>query len=102
MAYYPNHQSGIVWVQGEAGAKAYPVAPGNSVLLLDSEEPIFYIKSADASGMPHPLRVFEFTERAQNNATAKSLDLSGYVTYEELEKRLEDVLKSQKKEKKDA
>lgn len=28
--------SGITWVQGEEGAKAYMVAPGNSVLLMDS------------------------------------------------------------------
>lgn len=57
--------SGIIWVQGEAGAKSYMVAPGNSVLLMDSENQVFYLKGADASGMPLPLRIFDYTERAQ-------------------------------------
>lgn len=54
----------IIWVQGEEGAKAYMVAAGNSVLLMDSENSAFYIKSTDASGMPMPLRVFDYKERA--------------------------------------
>lgn len=56
-------QSSITWVQGEEGAKAYLVAAGNSVMLMDSEAPVFYIKSTDASGMPMPLRIFDFVER---------------------------------------
>ena len=52
-----------IWVQGEEGAKAYMVAAGNSVLLMDSENSAFYIKSTDASGMPLPLRVFDYKER---------------------------------------
>ena len=53
----------IIWVQGEEAAKAYMVAAGNSVLLMDSENSAFYIKSTDASGMPLPLRVFDYKER---------------------------------------
>lgn len=61
-AAYPQQQTSqqtapIIWVQGEEGAKAYMVAAGNSVLLMDSENSTFYIKSTDASGMPQPLRV---------------------------------------------
>ena len=41
-----------IWVQGEEGAKAYMVAPGMSVMLLDSEKMVFYLKSSDQSGMP--------------------------------------------------
>uniref|UniRef100_A0AAU8B5M0 Uncharacterized protein n=1 Tax=Dulem virus 33 TaxID=3145751 RepID=A0AAU8B5M0_9CAUD len=55
--------NGINWVQGEEGAKAYLVAAGNSVLLMDSEATSFYIKSTDPSGMPLPLRIFDYTER---------------------------------------
>lgn len=58
-----NASTGIPWVQGEAGAKAYLVTPGGSVLLMDSEAQSFYIKSADGSGMPLPLRIFDYTER---------------------------------------
>lgn len=37
----------IVWVQGMAGAKAYPVAPGAAVWMMDSEEKQFYVRSVD-------------------------------------------------------
>lgn len=61
----PPAQTGtITWVQGVEGAKAYPVAPGATVLLMDSDGSSFYLKTADASGMPMPLRTFDFTERS--------------------------------------
>lgn len=53
-------QSGIQWVQGEAGAKSYLVAAGNTVMLMDSETQRFFIKSTDANRMPHPLQVYEY------------------------------------------
>ena len=61
---------GLIWVQGEEGAKAYMVAPGASVMLMDSENQAFYIKTADASGMPLPLRVFDYTERTNTQQGA--------------------------------
>lgn len=61
-------QGGINWVQGVEAAKGYFVLPGNSVLLLDSEAQCFYIKSVDASGVPAPLRVFDYTERTATPA----------------------------------
>lgn len=57
--------NGLLWVQGEAGAKAYLVAPNNTVTLWDSESPTIYIKSADINGMPS-MRVLDFTERTTN------------------------------------
>lgn len=61
----PQQSAPIIWVQGEEGAKAYMVAAGNSVLLMDSESSVFYIKATDASGMPQPLRIFDYTERGK-------------------------------------
>ena len=57
-----QNNNGILWVSGEVGAKSYLVAPGTSVLLMDSESEKFYIKSTDVSGMPQPLRTFEYHE----------------------------------------
>lgn len=79
---------GILWVQGEAGAKAYPVAAGNSLLLMDSEKQVFYIKSTDPSGMPQPLRRFVYHEDVAESATTPEIDTSLFVTHEELEKAL--------------
>ena len=59
-----QQSSQIIWVSGEAGAKSYMVAPGNTVMLLDAENSVFYLKSADASGMPLPLRIFDYKERS--------------------------------------
>lgn len=82
-------QQGIIWVQGEAAAKAYPVAAGSNVLLMDSEGECFYIKSTDASGMPLPLRVFEYKEvvRTEPQTTGYSADFNPdeYVKREEIE-----------------
>ena len=88
-------QNGIVWVQGMEGAKAYPVGAGNNVLLMDSDDSVFYIKSADQSGMPMPLRVFDYTER---KSEADQPDLSAYVTHEELEKVISGLTPKKKKE----
>ena len=55
-------QQGINWVQGEAGAKAYLVAPGCTVQLWDSEEQVIYLKSADASGLPS-MKILDYTIR---------------------------------------
>lgn len=76
-----------LWVQGEAGAKAYPVAPGSSVILMDSESNVFYIKSADQSGMP-TMRTFEYRERtaAQNPPVQAAQQPQGdYVTRSEFD-----------------
>ena len=52
----------IIWVQGLEGAKGYLVAPNNTVVLWDTENPVIYVKSADASGIPS-MRVLDFIER---------------------------------------
>lgn len=104
--YSPSYpapcSNGINWVSGESGAKSWMVGRGETVLLMDSENQVFYIKSADASGMPLPLRVFDYTERTQNvpNGTqnAQKDTECVYITrsefddlrakYEELEKQI--------------
>lgn len=53
--------NGLLWVQGEAGAKSYLVAPSTTVLLMDSEAQRFYLKSSDAAGMP-TMKTFEYQE----------------------------------------
>lgn len=93
--------TGIVWVQGEAGAKAYPVAAGNSMLLMDSESERFYIKSTDVSGMPMPLRTFSYKESLEADGEKKSVDMSNYITRDELEARLSSLKPTTKKGKKE-
>lgn len=93
----PASNSGIIWVQGEAAAKAYPVASGQSVLLMDSEDSVMYIKSTDQSGMPQPLRIFEYKERSSNHsepAAVKASPVDEFVSRKEFEEFREDVKRS--------
>lgn len=71
---------GINWVQGEAGARAWMVAPGSQVLLMDSEAQRFYIKTVDPSGIP-TMKTYEFTELTDNPAPRPEQ----YVTRAEFE-----------------
>ena len=73
-----TQQNGIIWVQGEAAAKSYLVAPGQTVQLWDSEEKVIYLKSADASGMPS-MKVLDYTIRGE--AEAKPTE---YATKEDM------------------
>ena len=66
-----QQNNGITWVQGENSAKSYPVAAGQSILLMDSESPVMYIKSTDQSGVPLPLRVFDYKERSNSSSNAQ-------------------------------
>lgn len=50
-----------VFVQGEAGANAYPVASGSTVLLIDFDSGKFWLKS-NVNGIPQKLRTFAFSE----------------------------------------
>lgn len=83
----------LIWVQGENAAKAYPVASGQSVLLMDSEDSVMYIKSTDQSGMPQPLRIFEYKEKTghQNASGIASKPSEEYVSRKEFEAFRDDV-----------
>lgn len=91
----PQQNNGLTWVQGIEGAKSHFVSPGQSALLMDSESNSFFIKTADASGMPLPLRVFDYKERTAQQApqqpTVAVTDTSGYITREEFEARIAEI-----------
>lgn len=89
--YYPQQQqaqqpqpqpaqqsNGIIWVQGEAGAKSYLVAPNTTVQLWDSESDVIYLKSADASGMPS-MKVIDY--KVRNSSSEQSHSVSQQVSY---------------------
>lgn len=82
-------QGSLIWVQGEAGAKSYLVAPNSTVQLWDSEAQVVYLKSADASGMPS-MKVLDYTIRetglnGSNTTPAGAVSSSSmYATKEEI------------------
>lgn len=51
------------YVQGEAAAKSYPVAPGQLAILIDTEDPVIYTKTTDQFGRPLPIKILDYKER---------------------------------------
>lgn len=97
-----QQQNGIIWVTGEAGAKAYLVAPNNTVQLWDSEANVIYLKSADASGMPS-IKVLDYTirETAQNGANKPPVvsdkEILNFATKDEIKAISDEITAIQKK-----
>ena len=73
----------INFVNGEQAAREWMVTPGSTVFLMDNNGSSFYLKSVDASGMPQPLRIFDFTERAATPQKAPEAAGNNFVTREE-------------------
>lgn len=48
-------KSGFVFVQSEQEARAYPVAPGNSVTFKDESQPYCYVKTMGFNQLDRPL-----------------------------------------------
>jgi hypothetical protein len=68
----------MIWVLNENEATSYPVAPNNSVVLWDKNNPTIYIKSVNANGVPS-MRVLDFTERSTD---ASNLPVNAPKTHE--------------------
>ena len=92
--------SGINWVQGRAGANSFYVAPGQSALLMDSEDSVLYVKSVDMTGRPMPLEIYDLVKRdsvvdvpqisqRQAPASQPAPDMSQYVKASDLESMVE-------------
>jgi hypothetical protein len=55
----------MLFVLNENEASAFPVAPNNSVVLWDKNHKTFYIKTANAQGIPS-MQTYDFTQRIEN------------------------------------
>lgn len=90
MQQQQQQQAGLTWVQGEAGAKSFLVAPNTTVDLWDSEAQVIYLKSADASGMPS-MKVLDYTIRDSSNLPPKTPVTPEYATKNEVETIKDDL-----------
>lgn len=94
----PNIESTFAWVYDYNGAKAFPVAPGKTVLLMDRKNPILYLKSTDMSGRPMDLEIYELCriDESRFNTSyqgqGQQVDMSEYVKSSDLEKRVTDIM----------
>lgn len=89
-------QNTFAWIQGGiATATNYPVAPGNTVVLIDSDNPLLFIKSADLSGKPQPMQTrYLVTEEEYNklqNGNQNEMISKEYVTKEDFQKYISEA-----------
>lgn len=86
-----------IWVQGEIGAKAYLVAPGNTVPLWDSEQYVIWLKSVLPNGVPSMVRInYSFDNPAPAPAPVPAQN-ADYITRAEFEKRIAELNKTEVK-----
>lgn len=77
----------IDWVVGKASADAYPMAPNGKVMLMDSQEPVLYVKTTDPMGRPS-LITYDLVERAPI-----SVEVNGTIDYDKIRKMIADEVK---------
>ena len=87
----PQPDCGIIWVQGEAGARGYIVAQGNTVPLWDSESNTIYLKSVDPTGVPS-MRIFDYTERTTAQRQPPVMPQQDYITRKEFEAVISQIM----------
>lgn len=81
----------FAWVQGEAAAQAFQVAPGSTVMLMDSENPVLYMKSADNTGRPSPMQKMYLVSEEDYNKIQNEPKNSDFVTKEDLQKAIDEI-----------
>ena len=85
-----QQNGGINWVGSKLEADNWPIAPGCAVALWDSNNPVIYLRQADSTGKPST-KVYDLVERT--DSPAPQVDLSRYVTIDQLEDILAERLK---------
>lgn len=83
----PTNGSSIIWVNGEKEVDDYLIAPNNAVALWDKNNPVVYVKQADATGKP-TTEIYDLVKR-KGMQTPQSADIQSnanisYATKEEL------------------
>ena len=75
----PRQNNGV---NGIEGAKGYIIQPNSTVVLMDSEQNCFYLKTTNEAGVPS-IRIFEFKEKTQTTPTQNEISfdekLKNYV-----------------------
>lgn len=97
---------GLIWVDGEVGAKAYQMPQGwpcnQPIALWDTNDTVIYLKSTNPMGMPNPLQKahYRLEEYRSASGSAPSADpspvpdLSEYVRKEDMERMKTELMES--------
>lgn len=84
-----GYQTSFVHVQSENEARAYPVAPNNSVTFIDENRPYLYTKTADASQLGgsrfEKYRLEKEATEGSNSFQKHEYNFSNFATKEQIE-----------------
>lgn len=77
---------GRTYVNGRAGADAYPIPAGvNEIILWDTEAKRYYVKGYDNNGMPRVLEDNDYAPHVEPERQSQpQVDLSQYATKEDI------------------
>lgn len=90
---YNFSQQNNYWysVNGYEGAKNFNVAPNQTILLIDTQNPYMYMKSASQMGQT-TIKTFRIEEMADN--PDKAAENERYAAFDDRLKKIEDLLTS--------
>ena len=96
---------GLVWVDGEVGAKAYQLPAGlpanQPIALWDTNDTVIYLKSVNQMGMPNPLQKARYELEGTKSGEASQAfsgdaehNMSDYVRREDLEQMKQELMEA--------
>lgn len=92
---YQNNQNNqnigtnqYTYVNGIEGAKAYTMMPNQTVLLMDSDNPIFYMKQSNALGQS-TIRTFRFEEIKESEPSRQYVSINDF---NDLKSKVDDII----------
>lgn len=94
---------GLIWVDGEVGAKAYQMPAGwpanQPIALWDTNDTVIYLKSTNPMGMPNPIQRAHYTldgvksgEKRHGFSGDTEPDMSEYVRKDDLEQMKQELM----------
>lgn len=89
-------QSNVIGVDGEIGAKAYPIPNGSTgpIALWDTSDNVIYLRHFNAAGMPLPLKKLRYVEEEPMQmlpGQSGSVDTSQFVTKADFEQLRQEI-----------
>lgn len=84
-----NDPSQVVfyYVQNRTAAENWLLGKNERLYLMDSSEPVMYLKATDQEGRYYPMRTFDLVERkapVQGPNEAPSIDITSFVKRDEI------------------
>ena len=93
---------GLIWVDGEVGAKAFQMPAGwpanQPIALWDTNDTVIYLKSINPMGMPNPLQKAHYSLEERKTASVSERsgdsapDMSMYVRRDDMEQMKQELM----------